>query len=181
MQSKRQERGALLLEIIKGNLSTTTRALLNVGKALSEIKQNRFYLLWGYSSFYEWLECSEFELKRRKCQYLIRIVETCHKLGIALDRVEPLGIAKLRAIMSLNVKKHEALMLELLNKAPKMSLSELEAAGGRTLNIRQLAKTVSFNEEQLKIVSLAVDKLRVDSPRLPYNEAIAQICKDFVG
>jgi len=71
----------------------------DIADLLHTIKKNGFYE--GFVTFQEYVKT--LELKPRKAQYLRRIAEVMDVMQIPREKYEPLGIAKLREITSLNL------------------------------------------------------------------------------
>jgi hypothetical protein len=73
----------------------------DMAELLEEAKRGSLYTVWGYGSLAEY-GMAELNLKHRKTQYLVRIVEVCNSLGIKREVYEKAGISKLREITSLD-------------------------------------------------------------------------------
>jgi len=71
----------------------------DIAELLHTIKKNGYYE--GFTTFQEYVKT--LEIKPRKAQYLRRIAEVMEIMTIARDKYEPLGVAKLREITSLDV------------------------------------------------------------------------------
>jgi hypothetical protein len=71
----------------------------DIAELLHKIKKNGYYE--GFTTFQEYVRT--LEIKPRKAQYLRRIAEVMDVMGIAREKYEPLGVAKLREITSLNM------------------------------------------------------------------------------
>src|SRR5271166_3940622 len=119
-------------EIIKGvNTSTFTLAEL-----LHEAKSKQYFLAWGHDSFIQYAK--SLDLKVSKSYYLVRIVENMTAAGVTREEYEPLGIAKLRAIIELKMFDKEGKVIEfeglpmsdyvkeLTSKAKEMPLEDIE-------------------------------------------------------
>lgn len=85
------------LESLIKNLNKST---LDIGELLFKVKSNGFYQPWGFTTFQEYVDT--LDIKARKAQYLLRIVDVMQQVGLERDKYEPLGIAKLREITSLD-------------------------------------------------------------------------------
>jgi hypothetical protein len=72
----------------------------DIAELLHTIKKNSYYE--GYTTFQEYTKT--LEIKPRKAQYLRRIAEVMDIMEFKRAQYEPLGIAKLREITSLNVE-----------------------------------------------------------------------------
>lgn len=70
----------------------------DIGELLYTIKKNGWYE--GYNTFTDYT--NTLEIKPRKAQYLRRMVEVMTVLNIPREKYEPLGIAKLREVTSLD-------------------------------------------------------------------------------
>lgn len=85
------------LEVLINSLDKST---LDVGELLYKVKLKGFYSAWGFSTFKEYT--NTLKIKPRKAQYLTRIVGVMDEVGIKREVFEPLGIARLREITSLD-------------------------------------------------------------------------------
>lgn len=81
-------------------IATIDKSTIDVGELLYLTKSQGYYQSWGFNSFSEYLD--SLKIKKRKSQYITRIVEVMTKLGIERTKYEPLGISKLREITSLD-------------------------------------------------------------------------------
>ena len=70
----------------------------DIAELLHTIKKNGWYE--GYNTFQEYVHT--LEIKPRKAQYLRRMAEIMEIVGIPREQYEPLGVAKLREITSLD-------------------------------------------------------------------------------
>ncbi len=93
---------------IKNKLETLIDSLdkstFDVATLLHQIKVKGYFSNWGYSTFQEYSKTIK-NLKPRKIQYLSRIVGVMDEVGIPRTQYEPLGIARLREITSLDPKE----------------------------------------------------------------------------
>lgn len=76
------------------------KSLFDIGDMLYRVHRNRFYTSWGFNTFKEYITTLNFKVRR--AQYLSRIAEVMTELGVPRKQYEPLGIAKLREITSLD-------------------------------------------------------------------------------
>lgn len=80
------------------NLSTNT---FDLAALLQESKERSYYVAWGFSSLAEYAE-QELGLKKRKSEYLTRIMKVCKVVGLKREQFEPAGTSKLREITRLD-------------------------------------------------------------------------------
>lgn len=85
-------------------INTLDKSTFDVAELLYKVKTKGFYAEWGYSTFQEYSRTFK-KLKPRKVQYLTRIVGVMDEVGIKREAYEPLGIARLREITSLDPKE----------------------------------------------------------------------------
>jgi len=71
----------------------------DIGDLLWKIKKNGWYTSWGYNTFIEYARTTG--LKESKVRYLPQISEVMEAVGFTRDQYQGVGIAKLRAIVSL--------------------------------------------------------------------------------
>jgi hypothetical protein len=128
---------------LEGLISSLNRSTFDVGELLHTIRKNGFYKDYGYNTMKEYV--SELDIKLRKSQYLERIFAIMDEIEIPRAEFEPIGIAKLREITSLNVRNEdgtpaiyraedgtESKMSDVVRgltvQAPQMELKELQQA-----------------------------------------------------
>lgn len=183
VKTKRQERAEFLLELIRGNLTNTTRCGLNIGKALLEISKSKFHNLWGYESFPEWIQSSGLDIKVARARYLMKIANVLGTTGVSAERVEHLGMEKLRTICTLNPQTREKDILDLFSKGKDMTLGEIRKrvglydyiTGGPTPWL-----TLTFGKTQRSVVEKAAALMIKKNPELNTNRAIFEICKQYL-
>lgn len=71
----------------------------DIADLLYTIKKNGYYS--GFATFQEFIKT--LDIKLRKAQYLCRMNEVMESIGKTREQYEPLGVAKLREITSLNI------------------------------------------------------------------------------
>lgn len=81
-------------------IQSVNKSTFDIGELLHKIKKNGFYNSWGFNTFQEYVDT--LDIKPRKAQYLVRIVDTMEAVGVQRETYEPLGVAKLREISSLD-------------------------------------------------------------------------------
>jgi hypothetical protein len=136
------------LEVLVKNISKST---LDIAELLQEVKSRGYYHGWGYNTFTEYV--SELDVKARKAQYLVRIVDVMNDVEIPRATYEPLGLSKLREITSLNhesdyvdpkdpnqITPMSELIVDLVNRGRDMSLDEVKDT------VRTLKGLVGENE-----------------------------------
>ena len=80
------------------NLSTNT---FDLAILLHEAKENGYPAAWGFASLAEYAD-QELGLKKRKAEYLTRIVKVARAVGLKREQYEPCGVSKLREITRLD-------------------------------------------------------------------------------
>jgi hypothetical protein len=80
------------------NLSTNT---FDLALLLHEARENNYPTAWGFSSLAEYAE-KELGLKKRKAEYLTRIVKVMQAVGLKREQYEAAGTSKLREITRLD-------------------------------------------------------------------------------
>ena len=80
------------------NLSTNT---FDLAVLLHEAKENGYPTAWGFASLAEYAD-QELGLKKRKAEYLTRIVKVARTVGLKREQYEPCGVSKLREITRLD-------------------------------------------------------------------------------
>lgn len=81
-------------------IQSVNKSTFDIGELLFKIKKTGFYNGWGFNTFQEYVDT--LDIKARKAQYLVRIVDTMEQVGVPREQYEPLGVAKLREISSLD-------------------------------------------------------------------------------
>ena len=97
----------------------------DIGEKLATIKQNGWYTEWGFTTFLEYVKSTG--LKDSKARYLPEIAEKMKLAGVTRAEYEKVGIAKLRAIASLDPNE------VWINPDTKEELSLLTFINGLTL------------------------------------------------
>jgi hypothetical protein len=80
-------------------IASVNSSAFDIGELLYTVKKNGYYN--DFNTFAEFTK--SLDIKQRKAQYLTRIVEVMSEIGIPRDKYQPLGIAKLREIASLDI------------------------------------------------------------------------------
>lgn len=83
---------------LAGDIQSST---FDLAELLMEAADGHLYQAWGYNSLPEY-GALELSLKRRKIQYLVRIVEVMKIVGIKREVYEPVGVTKLREVTTLD-------------------------------------------------------------------------------
>jgi len=185
METKRKERATYLLDILTNNLVAGARSEINIGRALSEFKREKFYKLFNFDTFNSWLQ--DFETKGlsfSKARYLMKIADGLDQLGIAQDRVEYLGTSRLREIFAWSVKTHEVKILDLLTCAKDLTLEDITRITRKrqATNRRPCAKLIRIcNIENVKIIYEAMDYIRLNGKQVSDEQALADICTCFLA
>jgi len=166
-------------------ISNTNSSAFDIGELAHKIKKQGYYT--GYTTFQEYAK--SLPIKLRKLQYLRRIAEVMDILNIPRERYEPIGIAKLREITSLEVNgswtnpetkqevKLKDFILGFVDKAKSMSLD----------TIKQHVKTLKglVGDDDIEIMHIGVKRLaltKVIRPALELMKAkIGSVKKDDEG
>jgi hypothetical protein len=86
-----------LLQITAG----VVRSTFDLAELLYEVKSAGYYRAYGYETFGEYV-MKELDIKQRKSEYLIRIVQVCKAVGLKRADYESAGVSKLRDITTLD-------------------------------------------------------------------------------
>lgn len=87
---------------LAGDIQAST---FDLAELLAEASIGHLYQAWGYTSLLEY-GVLELNLKRRKVQYLTRIVEVCRIIGVKREVYEAVGVTKMREITTLDPTKN---------------------------------------------------------------------------
>ena len=121
-------------------INKVNTSAFDIADLLYVVKLNGYYE--GFPTFQEYIKT--LEIKPRKAQYLCRIVEVMNAIKAPRDKYEPLGVAKLREITSLNIDE-DWTNPETEDKVPIKSFVEgfIEKGKGMTLEeIKQHVRTL---------------------------------------
>ena len=99
-------------EQVAGRATSVRRSLMSMVTSLStntfdlalllhEAQVNSYPTAWGFSSLADYAG-KELGLKKRKAEYLTRIVKVANAVGLPRRQYEPCGVSKLREITRLN-------------------------------------------------------------------------------
>jgi hypothetical protein len=93
---------AKLRRKIEAVVKTINTSAFDAAELFAKAKKNRSYVGWGFNTLSEYFR--SLDISERKAQYLTRIAEVMghEKVHVARADYEPLGIAKLREITSLD-------------------------------------------------------------------------------
>lgn len=80
-------------------IQNSNSSMFDIATLLFNVKKNNYYT--GYTTFSEYLKSLKF--KERRLRYLVRMAEIMDALSIPRTQYEPVGLAKLRAITSLDL------------------------------------------------------------------------------
>ncbi len=128
---------AKTLKLLDALISNMTRNTFDLAEKLFEVKSNQYFATAGFVTFKDY--AATLDLKPRKLQYMLRMAEVMSIVGIERAQYEPVGIAKLREITSLNPEdvyvhpetKEEKPMADfigsLVETAHEMSLEQIKA------------------------------------------------------
>ncbi len=84
---------------LEGLIKTVNKNTFDIGELLSSVKHGGHYTP-EFNTFQEYV--ATLDIKPRKAQYLMRIVDVMAAVGVERQKYEPLGTAKLREITSLD-------------------------------------------------------------------------------
>src|SRR5579859_4836673 len=147
---------ARVREEVEGLIHSINTSNFDLAERLFLIKTKRYYRAYGFETFTEYVK--ELDLKTRKAHYLARLVDIMNQVGVPREEYEPVGVAKLREITSLDVTDENGddvyvdnpetgesrpmtdVIKGLLVKASEMSVTELKNA------VRELKGFTGDNE-----------------------------------
>jgi hypothetical protein len=116
----------VLAEILKIRDGLFTK-MFDLADLLTEAHHSGLHHHWGYSRFEDWVEeGSGLDISARTAFYLINIVEKAKELGIPRESYVGVKISKLKAIFSLDSKKHSEAIKLLLATADHQSLEDIQ-------------------------------------------------------
>ena len=166
-------------------IKKVNKSSFDIAELLYTVKSKGYYE--GYTTFWEYVKT--LEIKRRRAQYLCDIVETMMAINAPRDKYEPLGIAKLREIASLDIDG-EWVNPETGEKVPIKSFIEgfIEKGNDMTLaEITQHVRTLKglVGENNIVFLHLAVKQSVLDNTVRPALELaknqIGSVGKDSEG
>lgn len=130
-------RAATVRKVLSALAGNVTEATFDIAELLTEAKSTGYFRAWGYETLAEYAQ-KELNIRQRKSQYLVRIVQVCKHLGVDRKHYEPIGVTKLREITRLNpddfyfnptTKTNEKMaehIVQLLADAPDMTADKVE-------------------------------------------------------
>lgn len=160
-------------------IKNVERSKFDIGELLHKIKRNGYYNGWGFTTFAEY--AATLSIKPRTAQYLRKMAEVMDAVGVTRERYEPIGIAKLREITSLDPEKtwtnpetNETIPLKdfivgLVDKAAEMSLEEIQQ------HVRTLKGFVG--DDDLVFLNVSMKRSALDSTVRP----ALQLAKQNIG
>jgi hypothetical protein len=166
-------------------IKKVNKSAFDIGDLLHIIKKNGYYE--GFNTFMEYVKT--LEIKPRKAQYLTRISEVMDNMAIPREKYEPLGVARMREITSLDVNgtwvnpetKQEtpikAFVQGFIDKGDEMPLEEVKQ------HVRTLKGLVG--ENAMGWLHLYMKQLAIDNVAKPALEKakmlIGSVGKDDEG
>jgi hypothetical protein len=164
VSEQRAEQVRKELKKIQGALKANTWVLADL---LEEAVANNYPELWGFSSFKDWLEDSELDVKERQAYHLIRINSVAKELKISRDKLNQVKISKLKAIFALDPETQSDKIKDLVKRAVNMSLEDIDK---ETRKLRGLEgdkgtwRNFYFEEEDMaETVDSALETVRVEA------------------
>lgn len=163
----------------------------DIGDLLWKIKKNGWYTQWGFNTFAEYTKSTG--LKESKARYLPQISEVMEAVGIGRAKYEAIGIAKLRAIASLDasavyvnpVTKVETAMSDFISGITEKAITE---GDGFTLDeIKSTVRTLKgiVGDNDITFLGVSVQRTVLESvirPALERAKAIiGSVGKDEDG
>lgn len=95
-----QDRSQAVRSKLENLIGSVNRSTFDIAELLSEVKKKGYFQAWGFNTFQEYVD--GLDIKARKAQYLVRIVDVMDQVAVKRAEYEPLGINKLREITSLD-------------------------------------------------------------------------------
>ena len=157
----------------------------DIADLLYAVKKNGYYE--GFATFQEYIKT--LDIKLRKAQYLCRMNEVMEAIGKTREQYEPLGVAKLREITSLNIndiwinpQTHEevairSFVIGFVEKGQDMTFDEVKQ------HVRTLKGLVG--DDNIMFVHFSVKKSVLDNVVRPALESakvhIGSVGKDDEG
>lgn len=96
-------RAAKVKQSLENLIHSLQKNTFDVAELLHEVKSKHYYSSWGFDTFKEYV--NNLDIKSRKAQYLVRIVDVMNEVSIPRETYEPVGLSKLREITSLEPKE----------------------------------------------------------------------------
>lgn len=84
-------------------IDNVNKSAFDISDLCFKVKTQGHYAKWGFTTAQDYFKT--LPIKKRRIQYLTKIAEVMHAVGIERKDYEPVGIAKLREITSLNPKE----------------------------------------------------------------------------
>ena len=166
-------------------IKKVNNSAFDIGDLLWTIKSNSYYE--GFNTFTEYVKT--LNIKYRKARYLTRISEVMHELNVPRETYEPIGIAKLREITSLDTNgtwinpetKEEtpikAFVQGFIEKGQELPLEEIQQ---HVRTLKGITGENAFGWIHLYMKQLAIDN--VARPALEKAKAmIGTVAKDEEG
>lgn len=166
-------------KILEGLIQSLNKSTFDVAELLSKVKSNGYYNAWGFNTFTEYIKT--LNIKARKAQYLVGIVDVMTAVGIGREQYEPLGIAKLREITSLKPSEMYTDPETGFSKPMKDIIAELVKQGG-DLELEQIKDLVRnlkglVGEDALVWLNICLKKAALDETVRPALE----LAKNHIG
>lgn len=177
---------AKAMSYVQSLIENVNKQTVDLAEALYVVKTNRYYES-QFTTFKDYT--LSLQIKPRRAQYLTKIVETFSALGIERTVYEPLGIAKLREITSLDYQAEYTNPLT-QEKTPMSAFIAELVQNGADMELEEIKKTVRtlkgfVGQNDLCWLNLSVTRSVLDNtvrPALELAKAhIGSVSKDDEG
>lgn len=126
-QDALQARANQVREHLKTIQSNVEDGFFDLCELLLEAQAGNYHNVYGFQKFGDWIDAaSGLDLCARSAYYLIRMAKTWKQFGFTRAQIKAVKITSLKEIFSLNPEEHEALIRELIEEAPGMSVEQVK-------------------------------------------------------
>ncbi|MGH7746240.1 MAG: hypothetical protein ACREQ5_15995 [Candidatus Dormibacteria bacterium] len=158
---------------LEAAIQTMNSNVFDVAELLFKVKQGHCYTT---TTFQEYL--GTLAIKVRKAQYLTRIVEVMHTVGVTRAEYEPLGIAKLREVASL--EPGETYTNPIGGQSPMADWVKAFVKDGREQSLDEIKQHVRVlkgltGPDEMSWLNLPVKRSVKENVILPAFEAARQV------
>ena len=156
-----------------------------IGGVLSVIQKSEWFE--PYASFDEWVEKNT-AMRRSKARVLVQIYDAISNSGITWAKVEHIGWTKLRAVARVLKPGNADSWIEFASTHAKTEIIEhvrqelgTSCAPATSGSTGWRNKTFKLHDDQIEIVSVAIEKMKEKSETLHDSVALEFICQEYLA
>ena len=175
------------LQRLEGLLEQQAKTKVEIGKQLHQIKNRRWFVVWGYDTFSEWVIGNKaiLNFSPARAAQLVRMADLLRVNGVTQEKLEAIPETIVCEIARFSPDREAAKILESVNKAPvrnqqrgKNFLKALAADTGKSIRITY--GTFKFSDPAKNIVIQQAFVKARQNRGISESEAFYEICEAYL-